>query len=536
MAVQHTLSIDATLELLLRGAAAVLNCGSASLLLVNEPAGHVRIRVGTLSTSDPALQQVEAIVGSTSGLTVPVALARDSLVMMAWRRRELVEASSLAELVGAALPRAVVAAMDEVVGPRRFICVPALSAARNFGVLLFERRDLRPFAPGQRELLLRYASRIAAVLENDVRERRDPKESQENEPFRAELLRLVSDDLTPTFLVDPAGRIVACNSAAEWTTGLPAADLHERPLAALFVDADAVARRVLGPLGLDDPGGLAEAFALRRAEGRVAAVALSALLLMDDRGASQGLLVQFLAAEPAASLTAGRAVQEQALRRERLATLGELAAQLAHEVRNPLVAIGAALDELAGDYAHEPRLAAELALLNREIVRVDLILRDYLTMAGRHRLTLARVELGTLMADCAHLARAHRRAEQRTLQLDCPPGLVLRADPESLRQILFNLWLNAFEAVPPGGLVECRATRAHDTVRFEVADRGSGPPPGDPFEPFYTTKVNGTGLGLTVCRRLIEAHGGRIALSARVGGGTLVEVWLPVGNVEDWPA
>jgi signal transduction histidine kinase len=533
MTASHSPGLDETIELLLRGAAAILGCNSASLLMLDESSARIFVLVGVLREGYPMLSQVERILGdSTRGLSIPVERARGSIVTECLERREVLETSSVADIAGQAFPRPIVRTLDRMVGPRRFLCVPTMSATHTFGVLLFERPDPSPFGAGTRDLLLRYAARIAGLLENDLLQRRTRPADEDLGAFRERLLRLVSEDMAPALLVDQSRRVVAANSAAVWLCGVSAAALSGRPLSALFAPGEPVDGVLDSQLVLQGETSPAPPLELVLAgDGRLP-VALHPLLLVDAEGASVGLVVQL---SPALrdNDQESRAARRQGdwktvLRRERLATLGELAAQLAHEVRNPLVAVGAALETLAADYAHDAGLSEELSLLNRELVRVDLILRDYLTMAGRHRITLERLDLAPFLEESARVARAHRRAAGRTLRVACPPGLTLRADRDGLRQVLLNLWLNAFEASPDGAAVECEVSSERGRVVIQVADRGCGlPASGDPFEPFFTTKANGTGLGLTVCRRIVAAHGGALGLQPREGGGTVARLVLP---------
>jgi len=529
----HSPGLDETIELLLRGAAAILGCNSASLLMLDESAARIFVLVGVLREGYPLLSQVERILGdSTRGLSIPLERARGSLVVQCLERREVLETSSVADIAGTAFPRPVVRTLARMVGPRRFLCVPTMSATHTFGVLLFERPDPSPFGAGTRELLLRYAARIAGLLENDLLHRRTRAADDDLGAFRERLLRLVSEDMAPALLVDQSRRVVTANSAAVWLCGVSAAALAGRPLTSLFAPDEPVDGIIDSQLVLQGETTPAPPVQLVLAgDGRLP-VALNPLLLVDAEGASVGLVIQLSPAlrerDPESRAARRDGDWQTVLRRERLATLGELAAQLAHEVRNPLVAVGAALETLAADYAHEAGLSEELSLLNRELVRVDLILRDYLTMAGRHRITLERLELAPFLEETARVARAHRRAGGRVLRVACPKGLTLRADRDGLRQVLLNLWLNAFEASPEDGDVECAVASERGRVVITVADRGCGlPASGDPFEPFFTTKANGTGLGLTVCRRIVAAHGGALGLQPREGGGTVARLVLP---------
>jgi two-component system, NtrC family, sensor histidine kinase PilS len=236
---------------------------------------------------------------------------------------------------------------------------------------------------------------------------------------------------------------------------------------------------------------------------------------------------------------------ELALKRsDRLAALGELSARMAHEIRNPLAAISGSVQLLAEQGAlsdHESRL---LAIVLRESDRLNGLITDFLAYA---RPALPRPEwfnLCPLVTDLRALLAADARFQKVQFRLHIPDGLRAWADRSQLQQVLLNLLHNAADAMPEGGEVTIKAdlqSGCDDTetscslLCLKVADQGSGMDEETSqhlFEPFWTTKLSGTGLGLATVYRIVEAHGGMVRAESPVGGGTVVTVLMPMFEEE----
>jgi signal transduction histidine kinase len=219
-----------------------------------------------------------------------------------------------------------------------------------------------------------------------------------------------------------------------------------------------------------------------------------------------------------------------ALKEERSTNL-QAAASLAHEVRNPLTAVKGFL-QLALTHRSEVSEYSGLAL--RELDRAISLLEDYSLLSRTPRMVPDQeLKVDGLMSDAALLARG-MVGSGPTVTIDyrhSAPGLALLGDPPRLKQVLLNLCRNAIEAMPAGGLLTLRARRQDGEVVLEVSDTGVGIPADAlerVFEPFYTTKEAGTGLGLAVCRRIVEAHGGRLSIRSQPDRGTTIQVHLPL--------
>lgn len=337
-----------------------------------------------------------------------------------------------------------------------------------------------------------------------------------------QLVRLTLGDPAPALFVDPGFRITSCNSATGQLLGADSAELCGQPISALFSVPDEV-MDILSHRTLDPQRAYSErATVVRRRDGSLVPVQVEALLLADD---SQHL-VGFLLVLRAPAKRDSDHVQKQ----ERLATMGEMAAHLAHEIRNPLVAIGATLESLMRDEDTPASQREILEALVKEIVRMDMTLKDYL--AARRELVVTRVRVGEIVDEARRLLAGAHRLTGKTIACQVDPELTIEADYEALKQVVFNLLLNALEASPDGGEVRCGAARHALGLAITVEDSGPGLPASaaDCLRPFFTTKKNGTGLGLAVCDKIAHAHGGFVDLRNRRGGGCQATLVLPAAR------
>jgi PAS domain S-box-containing protein len=517
---------------ILRGAAKMLGCSSTSLILINENSQELRVRIGTTADSHPLLGEIEKALGAdfANGFAHPWQKTEDSLAYRAWRDRKIVETGSFAELAGSAFDPELAEALSDLMGVRRFICVPATSGRGNYGVLVFEKPGAHRFSRQQREVLTRYARGIAELIESDLLGQGQTLLAKGRDPspgagLDGELLRLTLGDPAPTLFVDTSGRVTSCNLAAERVFGW-GTDLRGQTIESLFRTTRDVrelfGEQVRNPLA----PGRHEAATARRKGGSLFPADVTALTLADakDRVVGFLVLVRELTEDPSSERTEFR---------DRLASMGEMAAQLAHEIRNPLVAIGATLESLEReDIGDEPR--AIIAGLMKRITHLDMVLRGY--MAGKLAdPSFGEVRLAGLIEDQRRLLDAGHRLAGKTVRLEIDPELVVRADYDALSQVVFNLLSNALEASPPGGEVVCRAVSGSHELAVSVEDEGPGltAPAARCFQPFYTTKKDGTGLGLAVCQKLARAHGGLVELKNRPQGGCAATLVLPL-HPEPW--
>ena len=231
--------------------------------------------------------------------------------------------------------------------------------------------------------------------------------------------------------------------------------------------------------------------------------------------------------------------QMQLLQRtEQLVVVGEMAAGLVHEIKNPLAGIKAAVQVLGREANVSSEDRDVLDRIGREIVGLEGLLRSFLEFARPARPQLADLDVNSFVeSTTAFYLRSHAQAPGRPLRIvkSLVPVPLARADPMQLQQILLNLLLNAVDAMPQGGTIEVRTRQEPSSgrVRVEIADGGRGIRPEHAarvFEPFFTTKPGGTGLGLAVSKRLAEQHGGSLEFVANPGGGTTFRIELPVAE------
>lgn len=262
-------------------------------------------------------------------------------------------------------------------------------------------------------------------------------------------------------------------------------------------------------------------------------------------GASLGELESILhaiAKETSAMVKRLHDAQREAFRSEQMAAIGQLAAGLAHELRNPLTSMKA-LVQLAGESGDAAGLhGRDLAVLEEEIVRLEHLTQSFLDFARPQQLDRRSLELTTLVERTVSVVSG--RAIQQSVQIRFQPPAeqaLLTADPTQIRQVVLNLLLNALDALPRGGQIDvelslhaCEPDEAGSTGRdwlvLQVRDNGPGLPAGlgeRIFEPFVSSRETGMGLGLSICRRIVEAHRGQISAGNRPDGGAEFTVRLP---------
>lgn len=226
-----------------------------------------------------------------------------------------------------------------------------------------------------------------------------------------------------------------------------------------------------------------------------------------------------------------RELDRQMFQVEKMATLGELAMGLAHEIGNPLAGMKAVVQTMRYDEEIPPYFLSTLERLEGEIDRLSGFLRTFHGFAAPQVLMPTACNLTTVLDDVLFWTKKESRNQHITLHTelaDIPP---LRADPHQIKQVLLNLVINAVHAMPQGGVLHIRAMPdGTDTVRIEVEDSGSGIPADilpRIFEPFFTTRSDGTGLGLAIVRKITQDHAARIRVDSTPGHGSCFTLYWP---------
>jgi signal transduction histidine kinase len=227
--------------------------------------------------------------------------------------------------------------------------------------------------------------------------------------------------------------------------------------------------------------------------------------------------------------------QREAAQRERLSALGRLSTVVAHEIRNPLMIIKAALHGLRKDGIGPTEVRTAVADIDEEIVRLNRLVTEVLDFAQPIRFDLAATDINALCADADRASRADGTAVSAQMNLDSTLPDVI-TDSERMRLVLVNLLTNARNSLARGramgpGDLAITTTRVNDArIAIEVSDRGTGISAENLpriFDPYFTTRRTGTGLGLAICRNIVEGLRGTITISSRTGEGTTVRVELP---------
>jgi len=230
-------------------------------------------------------------------------------------------------------------------------------------------------------------------------------------------------------------------------------------------------------------------------------------------------------------LTETKALQEQVLKSERLAALGQLVSEVSHEIKNPLVMIGGYARQLLRS-ARDPKDQAKLKIIVDEVRRLETLIGELRDLYRPKALTLETVDLAVLLKEVRDLIQEEARNKKIGLVLDIPPAPVLvEGDRDKLKQVILNLSRNGMEAMDRGGKLTVRARCLNDRVEITISDEGPGIPEPEReklFLPFYTTKKQGTGLGLSVSKRIIEEHRGcSFTLASGQDKGAVAKITMP---------
>lgn len=223
--------------------------------------------------------------------------------------------------------------------------------------------------------------------------------------------------------------------------------------------------------------------------------------------------------------------ERELLRAEQLAAVGHLAAGVAHEIRNPLTGIKFLVETAIRPSSPAPLSTEDLHLIRAELVRIERTVQALLDFARTPAPDRRRHDLRELVAEAVGIARGRAEAKPVSIRTELPADpLPADVDHDQILSLLTNLLFNAIEAAPPGSEVGVRARTTDGTLTLDVTDAGAGLDPAVSdrlFTPFATTKPTGTGLGLTVARRVAVEHGGGLTASNRPGGGAAFTFTLP---------
>lgn len=347
----------------------------------------------------------------------------------------------------------------------------------------------------------------------------------------AELHGSIVQSLSSAILTtDERGLVIFANAAATRVTGFTPAQLTRSPLSTTLPELSAALSDA--SVGARLPDGFE--LAVRDAQGapRWLGVVVSRLERQGDRqplAPSAGEPTSLIVLE---DRTALREMGEAMRRSDRLAAVGELAAGLAHELRNPLGSMSGAVELLAQRHELSGSERRLFDIVAREAERLNGLVTDFLGFARPVPVTPAHIDVAALADETLNVFRHGPEAARLRVERTGVPVARVLADTAQLRQVLWNLLQNAAEAIPDEGRIIVDVDWSPQGLcRLSVTDSGQGIGQeglARVFEPFYTTKDSGTGLGLASVHRIIEAHFGTVEVTSEVGRGTTFSVLLPV--------
>jgi two-component system sensor histidine kinase HydH len=264
-------------------------------------------------------------------------------------------------------------------------------------------------------------------------------------------------------------------------------------------------------------------------EDKVVPVSISASKIINEEGQFVGQV--FILRD----LGEVRRLQDEIRRKEKLAAIGGLAAGVAHEVRNPLSSIKGIASYFSGKFADGSEDKEMAGVMIEEVDRLSRVISELLEFARPAKLNRKPANVNELLKHSVRLVQQEATAKNVRIQLNLTPDIVeADVDPDRLIQCFLNLYLNALQAMKNGGqLMIASFTKGSGNVAIDIRDNGSGISADDLskiFDPYFTTKPKGTGLGLTIVQKIIEAHHGQVKVRSAIGQGTVFSITLPLNS------
>jgi two-component system sensor histidine kinase HydH len=225
--------------------------------------------------------------------------------------------------------------------------------------------------------------------------------------------------------------------------------------------------------------------------------------------------------------------EAQLIRSEKLAALGQLAAGIAHEIRNPLTSINILIHSMTKNLPSGDSHKEDLKVIEEEIHRMNEILDQFLQFAKPATPLLEKADVFSIFEETLQLLRPHIEKQLIVVEKEFQPLPIILMDREQMKQVFLNLLLNAIQAMPGGGHLTLRGRNSEDGqwIHISVQDSGIGISSENInklFDPFFSTKEGGIGLGLSITHRIIDQHHGKIEVESAPGKGTLFTIWLPI--------
>jgi len=340
--------------------------------------------------------------------------------------------------------------------------------------------------------------------------------------------QLVLDNIADAVVaIDARGRVVVFNTSAERMFTLDAQDVRDAKYEDIFPDDTLLLRKTAktGPVEYQE-----QSYRNAAGIGRILAVSTS---IIPSRSGEHEMLIGI-----ARDLTEHRRVLEQLQQRDKLTAMGELAAGIAHEIRNPLNAIGIIAQRFQSEFSPVNDVEEYQALVRTirgEVRRVNDIVSQFLEFAKPPEPVFEIVDLAELLNDSLHVIRGQATVQRIDVRVFSEQGITVHADRGRLKQALLNLLQNAIEAVASDGEIKCLLCKDGANASLTIADTGPGIPDDirkRMFNLYFTTKSSGTGLGLGIAHQIISEHGGEITVASETNSGASFRILLPLSEAE----
>jgi len=374
-------------------------------------------------------------------------------------------------------------------------------------------------------LLSGYLSERLRKTRKELREK--SMDLQDLRVLQDHILRSVGSGIVT---MDLQGNIASWNPAAEQITGYPYDEIKSRwqqvfgdSIKGVFGHTDSLRSH---PFRFNGQ--------IMKKDGSIALLGMTASLLRDDANTVRGFILTFQ------DITKLMEMEDQVRMKERLATVGSLAAGIAHEIRNPLASLSGSIQVLQGELALQGDNKQLMDIVVRETDRLNTIIMEFLEYARLKNAQNEYIELSPVLDETIMLLKNCKEYSGNiriTHQVD--PDAVIKGDSQRIRQVFWNLLINACQAMPQGGEITVttrlfsRAKDDPDLCEIIITDTGQGIAQEDRdriFNPFFTTKTGGTGLGLSIVYRIIEDHQGTITVDSAPGKGTQFIIRLPISE------
>ena len=385
---------------------------------------------------------------------------------------------------------------------------------------------------------------LSSYLAEELRRSSVKLQAKQYDLDQLELLNrnIVQSINTGIITLDNSLKVTYVNRAAENISGLNSQEMEGREIGEIFPEIKSFLRPRVLSRDAQTTKPSRDEFRFRRRDGATIHLGFSQSTLKDPHGREFGLILIFQ------DLTELRRMEEQVRRMDRLAVVGELAAGIAHEIKNPLASLSGSIQVLRDELHLEPVHRRLMEIVLREAERLNALVYEFLLFSKPGRAAEGSVDVNQVINDTlVVLQNSPEMAKTIQIRKVLTSDLRIRIDPQQLQQVIWNLMLNAVQEMKGGGTLAI-ATAVHSGTdgsegekrfgRISISDTGPGIPPEDQdkiFDPFFTSKETGTGLGLTIVHRIVENYQGKIFLRSDRQDGTTFVLDFPLSEEEGSP-